>query len=41
MGCIAFYGSSDAMAAKEWLKRLLVTLEDMGIKDELKFKVAI
>ncbi|KAH7685678.1 Zinc finger CCHC-type protein [Dioscorea alata] len=41
LGCNAFDGSSDAIAAKEWLKRLLATFEDMGIEDELKLKVAV
>ncbi|XP_039115261.1 uncharacterized protein LOC120250502 [Dioscorea cayenensis subsp. rotundata] len=39
LGCNGFDGSGDAMAAKEWLKRLVATFEDMGIEDELKLKV--
>ena len=41
LGCNSFDGATDARAAKEWLKRVLTTFEDMGIEDDLKLKVAV
>ena len=40
MGCETFSGIMDAVAAKNWLKRVLDTLTDMELEDELKLRVA-
>ena len=40
LGCKTFLGTMDAVAAKNWLKRVLNTLTDMELDDELKLKVA-
>ena len=40
MGCETFLGIVDAVAAKNWLKRVFDTLTDMELNDELKLRVA-
>ena len=40
LGYEIFSGTVDAVVAKNWLKRVSVTLNDMELDDDLKFKVA-
>ena len=40
LGCEIFFGSVDAMVARNWLKRVFDTLTDMELDNELKLKVA-
>ena len=39
-GCETFFGSVDAVIARNWLKRVFDTLNDMELDDKLKLKVA-
>lgn len=39
LGCGSFGGNSDAMIAKEWIKRIIVTFHDMSIGVEIRLKV--
>lgn len=39
LGCISFDVTSDAMVAKEWLKRVIATLDNMILKEKLRLKV--
>ena len=41
LGCSTFEGTSDAIVAKQWLKKVVATFDDMSLVDELKLKVAI
>lgn len=41
LDCGNFDGTSDAMVAKNWLKMVPGTCEDMGLVDEMKMKVAV
>ena len=38
--CETFFGTADIMVTKNWLKRILDTLTDMELDDELKLRVA-
>ena len=40
LGCQTFFGTIDAVAAKNWLKRISDILTDMKLDDELKLRVA-
>ena len=40
LGCETFSGTVDAVVAKNWLKRVSDTLNDMELDDDLKLKVA-
>ena len=40
LGCETFSGTVDAVIAKNWLKRVLDTLIDTELDDELKLRVA-
>ena len=40
MGCETFSGTVDAVVARNWLKRVSDTLNDMELDDDLKLKVA-
>ena len=40
LGYETFSGSVDAVVARNWLKKVFDTLNDMELDDELKFKVA-
>lgn len=40
MGCSSFDDTSDFMVAKEWLKRVIDTFDDMVLKDKVRLKVA-
>ena len=40
MGCETFSSLVDAVAAKNWLKRVSNTLTDMKLEDDLKLRVA-
>ena len=40
MGCETFFGSVDAIVAKNWLKKISNTMIDMELEDNLKLKVA-
>ena len=40
MGYETFSGSVDAIVARNWLKRVFDTLNDMELDDELKLRVA-
>ena len=40
MGCESFFGSVDAIMAKNWLKKILDTMIDMELEDNLKLRVA-
>ena len=40
MGCETFSSIVDVVAAKNWLKRVLDTLTDIKLDDELNLKVA-
>ncbi|XP_039119002.1 proline-rich protein 36-like [Dioscorea cayenensis subsp. rotundata] len=40
LGCSSFDGTSDAMVAKEWLKRVIATFDDMVLEEDLRLKVA-
>ena len=40
LGCQTFFGTIDAVAAKNWLKRISDILIDMKLDDELKLRVA-
>ena len=40
MDCETFSGTVDAIVARNWLKRVSDTLNDMELDDELKLKVA-
>ena len=40
MGCETFFGSVDAIMAKNWLKKISDTMIDMKLEDNLKLKVA-
>ena len=39
MGCETFFGSVDAIVAKNWLKKITDTMIDMELEDSLKLKV--
>ena len=41
LGCEIFSGTIDVVVAKNWLKRVTITLTDMELNDSLKLKVAI
>ena len=40
LGCETFSGTVDVVTAKNWLKRILDTLINMELDDELKLSVA-
>ncbi|XVF07246.1 hypothetical protein REPUB_Repub06bG0122200 [Reevesia pubescens] len=40
LGCESFFGTVNAVVAKNWLKRVTNTVNDMGLDDESKLKVA-
>ena len=40
LGCETFFGSADAIVAKNWLKKISDTMIDMELEDNLKLKVA-
>ena len=40
LGCEIFSGTVDAVVARNWLKRVSDTLNDIELDDELKLKVA-
>ena len=40
MGCQTFSGSVDTIVAKNWMKKIMDTMVDMELKDNLKLKVA-
>ena len=40
LGCQTFSGSTDALVAKNWLKKIFDTLTDMELDDSLKLKMA-
>ncbi|KAH7691842.1 Retroviral ribonuclease H protein [Dioscorea alata] len=40
LGCGSFDGTSDALVAKEWLKRVIATFDDMVLDEVLRLKVA-
>ena len=40
LGCETFSGTVDAVVARNWLKRVSDTLNDMELDDDLKLKVA-
>lgn len=40
LGCISFDVTSDAMVAKEWLKRVIATFDNMVLEDEPRLQVA-
>ena len=40
LGCETFSGTVDAVIARNWLKRVSDTLNDMELDDDLKLKVA-
>ena len=40
LGCETFSGSVDAIVARNWLKKVSDTLNDMELDDEFKLKVA-
>ena len=40
LGCETFFGTVDAVVARNWLKRVSDTLNDMELDDDLKLKVA-
>ena len=40
LGCEIFSGTVDAVVARNWLKRVSDTFNDMELDDELKLKVA-
>ena len=40
LGCETFSGIADVVVARNWLKRVSDTLNDMELDDDLKFKVA-
>ena len=40
LGCETFSGTVDAVVARNWLKRVFDTLNDMELEDDLKLKVA-
>ena len=40
LGCETFFGSVDAVVARNWLKRVFDTLADMELDDDLKLIVA-
>ena len=39
LGCEIFFGTMDAIVAKNWLKRVSDTLTNIKLDDELKLKV--
>lgn len=41
LGCGNFNGTSDAMVAKNLLKKVSEIFEDMGLEDEMKLKVTV
>ena len=41
LGCEIFFGTVDAVVAKNWLKRVSDILKDKELDDELKLRVAI
>ena len=41
MGCESLFDIVDAIATKNWLKRVSNTLTDMELDDELKLRVVI
>ena len=41
LGCETFFGTMDAVVARNWLKKVFNTLTDMELDDNLKLKVAI
>ena len=41
LGCSTFEGTSDAIMAKQWQKKVVATFDDMSLVDDLKLKVAI
>ncbi|XP_039115300.1 uncharacterized protein LOC120250538 [Dioscorea cayenensis subsp. rotundata] len=40
LGCGSFDGTSDAMIAKEWVKRVIATFDDMSLGGETRLRVA-
>ncbi|XVF34067.1 hypothetical protein REPUB_Repub18cG0024700 [Reevesia pubescens] len=40
LGCVAFSGTTDSLAAKNWLKKVTDTLVDLSLKNGVKLKVA-
>ena len=40
MGCETFFGSVDAIMAKNWLKKITDTMINIEFEDSLKLKVA-
>ena len=40
LGCETFSGTVDAVVAKNWLKKVSDTLNDMELDDDLKLKMA-
>ena len=40
LGCSTFEGTSDAIVAKQWQKKVVATFDDMSLEDDLKLKVA-
>ena len=41
LGCSTYEGTSDAIVAKQWLKKVVATFDDMSLVNVLKLKVAI
>ena len=41
LGCETFFGTVDAIVAKNWMKKITNTMVDMELEDSLKLKVAI
>ena len=40
LGCETLFGTIDAVARKNWLERVLDTLIDMELDDELQLRIA-
>ena len=40
LGCQTFFGSVDAIVAKNWIKKISDTMVDMELEDTLKLRVA-
>ena len=40
LGCEIFFGSGDAIVAKNWMKKITDTMVDMELEDSLKLKLA-
>ena len=40
LGCETFFGTVDAIVAKNWMKKITNTMVDMELEDSLKLKVA-